>query len=200
MMFANTSYSPHTTAVPGGTALCPLCGLPVIAKCGLIVSWHWAHVRGGDCDSWSEPITAWHLSWQAHAPFERREVIRGRHRADILASDGTVVEVQHSTISADLIAEREDFYQRMTWIFDARDAYKTNRLNMRINRNPGKPAGYATFRWKHPRKSLTACRARVFLDLDGKQLFLLGKMYPNTPCGGWGRIVSASVIANWISG
>jgi hypothetical protein len=42
-------------------------------------------------------------------------------RADIVTASGVVVELQHSPISAETIAEREAFYGRMVWVFDARE-------------------------------------------------------------------------------
>jgi hypothetical protein len=44
----------------------------------------------------------------------------GPHRADVVTASGGVVELQHSPISPEVIAEREAFYgERMAWIFDA---------------------------------------------------------------------------------
>jgi hypothetical protein len=202
MIFADTETASRTTAAPGDVGTCPTCSAPVISKCGSIVSWHWAHARGEDCDPWAEPMSAWHLSWQAHAPAERREVILGRHRADVVGPDGSVVEIQRSAISTDEIREREVFYAffgPMTWIFDARDAYEDQRLDVRWPQTPRTP-GYVTFRWKHPRKSLAACTARVLLDLGGEQLLRVGRIYSDAPCGGWGHILAAPTVARWISG
>ena len=87
----------------------------------------------------AEPMSAWHLSWQAHAPADRREVVIGAHRADVVAPDGSVVEIQHSAIGTDEIREREAFYAffgAMTWIFDAREAYEDQRLDVRRPRDP----------------------------------------------------------------
>ena len=50
-----------------------------------------------------------------------------------------------------------------------------------------------TFRWKQPRKSIAFCRRGVYLDICDDKLFYLYRMYPKTPCGGVGEIVSASV-------
>jgi hypothetical protein len=105
---------------------CGLCEEEVIAKCGAIKVHHWAHLAGADCDPWSEPISEWHISWQDLVIRENVECIVGRHRADILTSDNSVVELQHSPISVDESHEREDFYGRMVWIFDA--THRFNRL------------------------------------------------------------------------
>jgi hypothetical protein len=64
-------------------------------------------------------MTEWHLGWQRAVPPERREVVMGPHRADIVTATGGVVEIQHSPIPAGVIGEREAFYgDRMLWIFD----------------------------------------------------------------------------------
>ncbi|MBN8609165.1 MAG: hypothetical protein J0L92_01170 [Deltaproteobacteria bacterium] len=116
-------------ATPGGRAACPGCAEPVVAKCGELVTWHWAHASGRtDCDPWWEPETPWHREWKSHAPLERQEVVRGSHRADVVLPDGYVIELQHSPISPEEIREREAFYGRMAWLFDARDAWSARRL------------------------------------------------------------------------
>lgn len=105
----------------GDRATCPGCALPVLAKCGDLVSHHWAHESGADCDSWSEGESDWHRAWKERFPESAREVVIGPHRADI-ALNGRVLELQHSAISTETIAEREAFYgPGMLWLFDARE-------------------------------------------------------------------------------
>lgn len=210
------------TAEPGlAGATCPLCAGPVVAKCGEVNVWHWAH-RTADCDPWAEPMSQWHLSWQELAPKERREVVIGNHRADIVTPRGVVVEIQRSHLSTDLIAEREAHYGSMVWIFDATDAAGphagqvhqvtqthdgtgvtwTETVVPRLDvRNPSRPDAplYRTFRWKHARRSLAACRKPVFLDLGRGQLLLLGKMYSDPPVGGWGHIWTREQVADAIN-
>jgi competence CoiA-like predicted nuclease len=43
---------------------CLLCREPVIAKCGTMRVWHWAHRGKRTCDAWWEPKTEWHQRWQ----------------------------------------------------------------------------------------------------------------------------------------
>ena len=104
--------------------MCPCCGEAVLAKCGAIKTWHWAHVAGGECDPWAEPVGPWHLAWQATVNPEHVEVPRPPHRADILTPAGTVVELQHSPIALDTVAERETFYGDMCWVFDATHRFR----------------------------------------------------------------------------
>jgi hypothetical protein len=115
----------------GHTGTCPGCGSALVAKCGTIVSPHWAHHARPDCDDWSEPESEWHLAWKRHAPPERTEVVMGanrEHRADVVLPNGWVLELQHSALSAEAIREREEFYTReaggMCWLWDARRFWK----------------------------------------------------------------------------
>ena len=195
MIFADSDQGQHVTATSGARGYCPGCAGEVLAKCGAIVAWHWAHVanNGADCDSWSEAVGAWHLAWQALAPTSCREVTMRPHRADLRSPDGFVIELQASSLSVTDIAAREDFYGReMLWIFDAREALTDDRLTIRPR------DGYVTFRWKHPRKSLTACNRRVLLDIGGGQLLDVRKIHTEAPCGGWGRIIPAAAISAWL--
>lgn len=172
---------------PRTRARCLTCDGDVVAKCGRIVVWHWAHVVK-ECDEWAEPDSQWHTGWQDLFPNDMREVVIGPHRADIVTSSGWVVELQHSSISTDDIRARERHYNRMVWVFDAREAVEECRLIIR--REQKKPGTYRTFRWKHPRKSLVACLRPVFLDLGEDYMLRLGKIYPKAPCGGWGHLVT----------
>lgn len=111
-------------------ATCPLCGGRMIAKCGAHVTHHWAHEATIDCDPWSEPEGEWHRARKALVRPEQREVTTGTHRADIVTASGQVVELQHSSISAEEIAERCTFYHPMVWIFDVSKAYMADRLSV----------------------------------------------------------------------
>ena len=56
-----------------------------------------------------------------------REVVMGEnneHRADVRLDNSLVIELQHSPISAEMIAERERFYGSMIWLFDAQGFIK----------------------------------------------------------------------------
>jgi competence protein CoiA len=172
-------------AAPGEKALCPECGGVVIAKCGSINIWHWAHEQNSNCDHWSEPETEWHLSWKKCWPSQCVEVViekRGvKHRADILTPDGTVIELQHSSLSVEEINEREVFYGKMIWLFDVVEPYEMGSLKFREKEN------YWTFRWKHPRKHLAFTNKDSYWDWDSGTLFYLKTMYAEPPCRGWGQ-------------
>jgi competence protein CoiA len=184
------------TAEPGQRATCPQCDGDVIAKCGPILAWHWAH-KVADCDTWSEPMTRWHADWQARYPAELCEVtVDGggrRHRADVMGN-GRVIEFQHSSISVEDINNRESFWGCMVWVFDARAPYSDDRLILYPGRpRVGKPNNprYRSFRWKHPRQSIAYCDAPVYLDIgDGQLLQIKRNIDVFAPYRGWGLLVT----------
>lgn len=135
-----------------GRGECPTCGGGVIAKCGHIKAHHWAHESIDDCDPWSEHVGPWHLSWQDSVQDEFVEVTLGPHRADIQNPAGTVIELQHSTISTEDIARREAFYGDMVWVFDATERF------------PAMPSGDRVFFSLERTEHIKACQNKVFLD------------------------------------
>jgi len=92
MLFDHTG----SLATPGARSTCPGCGGELVAKCGRIVTWHWAHLAA-DCDPWSEPESEWHRRWKfwflSH-PGVRVEVPMAEHRADVVLADGRIVELR----------------------------------------------------------------------------------------------------------
>jgi competence CoiA-like predicted nuclease len=118
--FNGKRIPPHKT----GRATCQICSGEVIAKCGEIYDWHWAHKIDRNCDPWKEHETEWHRQWKNKFPFEWREVpIENdegeRHFADVKTSSGLVIEFQNSSISTTTIRIREEFYGDMIWVINA---------------------------------------------------------------------------------
>ena len=124
-------------AAKGLKGACPLCNSEVIAKCGEIVTHHWAHRSFDDCDTWAEPMTDWHTRWQARFAIEYREVIVGNHIADVKLRNGRVIEFQHSGISPAEIRDREDFYGDMVWVFDATRRVRQRKTMGALSRRSG---------------------------------------------------------------
>jgi hypothetical protein len=159
-----------TLRAPGKTGdrgLCSICHSTVIAHCGPVQVWHWQHERRDDCDSWAEPagMTDWHLNWQREVPLDRREVVIGSHRADIVTPGGRVCEIQHSLLGYEAIEAREACYGHdMLWIFDARlrddnDRPWAHRFASRRSR-----PGVWRWDWKQGKWPLEACQGTVLLD------------------------------------
>ncbi len=106
-----------TLATPGAVgATCPGCGVRVIAKCGEIVTWHWAHDSGSTCAYAHE--SEWHLGWKKWAYDHGCDVekVIGSHRADIVTPEGRVIELQSAGLEPAQIRDREDTYEDMIWI------------------------------------------------------------------------------------
>jgi competence protein CoiA len=108
---------------PKLSGVCPLCAQPMIAKCGKIRIWHWAHLGKLIWDPWKEPKTEWHLNWQRKFPIDRQEVIHfaesgEKHIADVKTAHGWVLEFQHSHISLEERRARDEFYPKLAWIVD----------------------------------------------------------------------------------
>lgn len=178
-MFWALNGSQKVEPTPAAKALCPCCGTEVLAKCGSINQWHWAHVIS-DCDQWSEPESEWHRGWKACFPEEWQEVVVGNHRADV-KTPNLIIEFQASAISESEIEARESHYKKMIWVLRGEDFDE----NFIVRRKKD----FETFRWKHPRKSWWAARCPILIDL-GDQMFNVKKIYQNVPCGGWGRAMS----------
>ena len=211
MMYADTAAG-RVEAAPGLAGRCPSCGHPVRPKCGSIVVHHWAHHARRDCDSWSEPESEWHRSWKLAVLPERREVVMGSHRADVVTASGGVVELQHSAISPEVITEREDFYsERMAWIFDCTEAMAAGRI--KVEAGPAQVPEWDHLTWSHARRSIEACKRPVLLDLgDGTVLYLMpqpvepgqelaaryyGHAYTSLH---WCRLITRESVEAWMCG
>lgn len=113
----------------GQKATCPLCDGTIIGKCGAIYIRHWQHHHDRECDPWQEHETDWHRKWKAKFPDAWQEIIMEnegeKHIADVKTADGLVIEFQNSSISTSTIRIREDFYQDMIWVVNAK-SFKSN--------------------------------------------------------------------------
>lgn len=168
MMWANT-FAGKSLATPNAFGSCLLCKGRVRAKCGEIVSWHWAH-KFKDCDSWSEPESEWHLGWKSKFPVQWQEAVMPPHRADVKTPFG-VLEFQKSSISIAKIREREQFYGAMAWVIDSSEWWLTGLDSYQKDL----PKGFA--RWLWPRKCWQLSSAPLFLDRGDKTLWFVKACY-----------------------
>lgn len=103
----------------------------MIARCGEIITWHWAHSPRRRCDPWWENETEWHRKWKNYFPEQCQEVIHfdeetgEKHIADIKTDRGIVIELQHSSMKPDELRSREQFYESMVWVVDG-SPFKNN--------------------------------------------------------------------------
>ena len=72
-------------AQPNLVAKCPIptCDRPMVAKCGELRIWHWAHQGKRSCDPWWENKTEWHVKWQGEFPDAWQEIV---HHAETVRS------------------------------------------------------------------------------------------------------------------
>ena len=212
MLFAVDRNNQKIAAASKADGWCSMCGEKLVAKCGQIVTHHWSH-KSEDCDTWHEPETEWHLYWKSLVPPKYSEVTIEKdgqqHRADIVTKNNVIIELQHSPLSIDEIAEREFFYGKMIWLFDVqtcrptRDANGTplpgwaKQIRLRLRHKPGEPDLY-TFRWVHPRRSIAYTQSPTYLDVGAGEIFKLDWMSKNTPCGGKGKVRPQREFENWL--
>ena len=160
MIWAGNKYGKgiRKKANPKEIGFCPICGGELIPKCGVVKIWHWSHKSLVDCDNWSEPESEWHLNWKDKFPKEQQEVIIQNHRADIKCKDGTIIELQNSSISADDICDREMFYKNMIWLLNGETLGKNFEIRDKES--------YFTFSWKHPPQSWFYSEKNMYIDLS----------------------------------
>ena len=112
------------TPTPRQVGICEYCGSEMVAKCGRIKLWHWAHKRRSNCDPWWESESEWHRAWKHHFPINWHEVIHRdpltdeKHIADVKTPYGLTIEFQNSAISFQERQSREDFYKNMVWVIN----------------------------------------------------------------------------------
>lgn len=119
-------------AASGAIGTCPWTQHPVKAHVGLLRQ-YWAYVGGAPTFSNGyEPESEWHLTWKTPVQDQYCEVVFGNnneHRADILGSNETVIEIQRSIIDIRESRERVEFYQRETgkrviWVVDIQEFWR----------------------------------------------------------------------------
>lgn len=126
MLIALTPTGLDLATATGERAKCPACGQPVLSKVGEIVVPHWAHLSA-NCGHYA-PMTEWHYQVQRRAVknhgyrFEQTITEGGRvHRADLVAPNGLVIELQTDPLDPDEARKREKFYNArkmgMVWLF-----------------------------------------------------------------------------------
>lgn len=130
MKFAQVNRE-RSEARPGLVGECPCCGSELIAKCGDVYAYHWAHKNRRKCDQWWENETEWHRGWKDRFPVTWQEVVHRaedgeKHMSDIQTEDGWLIEFQHSPIKSEERDSREAFYKNLIWVIDgtARPTYE----------------------------------------------------------------------------
>jgi len=117
----------------------------MIARCGEVRLWHWAHKGRRLCDPWWENETEWHRAWKDLFPVGWQEFVQHdgdgeRHIADVKTDDGWVIEFQHSYIKPEERRSREAFYQKLVWVVDGLRR-QTDGAQFRKAWDEGRPVG-----------------------------------------------------------
>lgn len=188
---------------PGLSGACIGCGNPMVAKCGEVRIWHWAHRSRHHCDSWWENETEWHRDWKEHYPVNWQEVVHHaedgeRHIADVKTGDDWVIEFQHSYIKPEERRSREAYYPKMVWVVDG---LRRKRDESRFQR--GLELADAPFGIESPVRMLWAdegallrdwvgSRAHVFFDFGCDQPF-----WWIFPISGGRQIYAVSCPRSW---
>lgn len=180
MLFAKDESGQNILASEMAIGFCSVCGQKLIPRCGDINVHHWAHVAG-DCDTWSEGESEWHLGWKSILDPSAIEVRMGPHRADIYVAP-YVIELQNSPIDLDAIKEREKFYVFMIWLFNGADYIDRFHMDPFVNKRGQTCIG---FYWEHHRKHVLMCDRPVFIDFGEKGIFEIVYKNPDKPSG-WG--------------
>lgn len=168
-------------AEKGSVGICSCCKNKVIAKCGDIKIWHFAHENLDDCDKWSEGETRWHIKFKNMFPEGSQEVTMKNHRADIY-HNGYVIELQHSPISVFEANEREEFYSgygKMVWVFDMIEKHISNHIKEVSRKHI---THLDVLKIKYPKKILEFLNCRVYLDF-GLFMFKCYQINENTIFG-----------------
>jgi len=165
---------------------CDLCGEDVKPRCGKINVHHWTHKNLSKCESsdWHEPETPWHKYWKYSFGDGKYEQIINKgdekHRADVRTTKGVIIELQHSSISPEVIKLREDFYgEKMIWVIDA-SKYTFVRLEVNTfwydwSKDYSLKKNEQHFRWDYPLRSWREVRRPVFLDIGDEKMYLVRK-------------------------
>jgi competence protein CoiA len=165
----------RTKPSPNLRGVCPFCSASMVARCGKIKIWHWAHKAKLGCDPWWENETEWHRQWKNQFPVEWQEVIQNdpntgeKHIADVKTENGLVVEFQHSPMKPEELESREIFYKDMVWIIDGlRNDLDLSYFQMGLGRQPiqKNPLAYGLV-WLGKGKlfhNWSEAKAKVFID------------------------------------
>ncbi|EJB8573776.1 hypothetical protein RG677_003499 [Vibrio parahaemolyticus] len=161
-------------ASSGAIGSCPWTQHPVKAHVGLLRQ-YWAYI--GDAPTFPdgyEPESEWHVTWKIPVQDQYCEVIFGsnnEHRADILGSNNTVIEIQRSVIDIRDSRERVEFYQRETgrrviWVVDIQEFWMKRFF---LTGKPDKEGRYKV-NWKPKRTWLwdlaANTKTNVFLEFN----------------------------------
>lgn len=157
--------------LPGIECFCKVCGERLRLRKGAINRPHFAHQAKSNCTyDDRDNKTEWHIRMQEYFPKETREYLfidektGEKHIADVyIAEKETVIEFQHSPITAEEFGKRTAFHisnhRRIVWVFDetAKNPEDGDLGRLRPDDLFGRPFphGESVYRWqRQPRKCI----------------------------------------------
>lgn len=193
-------------ARPKLKGVCRNCQSEMIAKCGRVTVWHWAHKGHPPCDPWRESETEWHRVWKNQFPTDWQETSHvnpatgEKHIADVKNPYGMVVELQHSPIDPAEMRAREAFYGEMIWIIDARDYWGHFDIGL-AGPIQNDPLAYQIKWWRgRLLHNWAEAKAKVYLDFGNDMLWRLVIFDTQKNVGAVGPIPKAVLIEDCKSG
>ncbi|WP_440873638.1 competence protein CoiA [Thalassotalea sp. PLHSN55] len=199
-----------TEASPKLKGICSNCGAELVAKCGRVKVWHWAHKNKVECDPWWENETEWHRNWKDFFPVEWQEVSHidhktgEKHIADVKNPYGLVIEIQHSPIKFEERLSREEFYGDMIWIVDGKrgpldESYFNMGRSGPIQKDPlaYQVNWYGRSRLLH---NWGESKVKVYIDFGHDHLWRLVFFDPVKKVGAVGPISKAVFIEDCLKG
>ena len=167
-------------AQPSLSGKCPACDHPMVAKCGEVRIWHWAHEGSRSCDPWWENETEWHRAWKGQFPVNWQEVVHQaetgeKHIADVKTDRGWVIEFQRSYLQPEERRSRDAFYPKLIWVVNG-TRRKSDRAQLLKAWKEGAPVGANSLVRKAFSDSCVLLRewassdAPIFFDLGDMQV------------------------------
>ena len=164
---------------PNLSGECLFCGDPMIAKCGEVRMWHWAHRGRRRCDLWWENETEWHRDWKGQFPVDWQEIVQHaedgeRHIADVKTGDDWVIEFQHSYIKPEERRSRENYYPKLVWMVDGlRRKTDVAGFQKALEQGAQIAANFPALKVRSNKGALlrdwAGCRGHVFFDFGDEQ-------------------------------
>lgn len=197
-------------ATPTAKGICPHCNSAMIAKCGRVKVWHWAHKGNPPCDPWWESETEWHREWKNQFPKEWQEIAHvhpetgEKHIADVKTPFGLVIEFQHSNIKVEERISREEFYDQMVWVIDgSRGELDEGHFNIGLSGPIQKsPLAYRIKWWAKSRLFHNWCesKVKVYIDFGKDVLWRLVVFDPSKNIGAVGPLSKSDFIEDCRNG
>ena len=200
MLYATDETGERIKPYPKERALCPWCKSDMTSVCGDINTWHWRHLTKQNCNYKGE--TEWHRAWKTlsekYGCHVEKIIGNGEHIADVVVRDprqckGSIIELQHSSITAEEVIDRCEFYlknrYKTTWLFDFTDKYESGHIEFTELDGTGNPM-ILNQKWQKRillslvSESFYPKFGRIYIDIGKERIFMIRKVYENG--NGWG--------------